>query len=463
MEQKSFRDKIATVDESGKRVFLYPKKPKGPFYNKRKLVSYILLAFFLSAPFIKIGGNPLLMFNVLERKFSIFGTLFFPHDFHIFALGFILTAILLILFTVIFGRIFCGWLCPQTIFMEMLFRRIEYAIDGDYIQQKKLKAAPWNSEKIFKRSLKITLFYLISFLIANVFLAYLIGSEELFKIIIDNPANHKSGLTLIMVFSLVFFGVFYKFREQVCTTVCPYGRLQGVLTDSNTLQVSYDHKRGEERTKYQPKKERVGGDCIDCGECVRVCPTGIDIRNGSQLECVNCTACMDACDHIMEKVGFEKGLIRITSEKSINDKTPFKLTARSWAYISLMILLMIGMGITLQKRDKVEMDVINARGSRYFVNEDQTVQNIYNCKLVNKSQDTVDFKFDVEDYTDQIQLVGHDGQSVVFPGQTIDVTLIIKIPAAELPERKNHVNIMLISKEEVLTKKEINFSGPSKR
>ncbi len=243
----------------------------------------------------------------------------------------IIGVIFIALFTVGFGRIFCGWICPQTIFMEMVFRRIEYWIDGDRNKQRKLDRQKWNAEKIKKRLLKWFVFLVISFLIANVFLAYLIGSDKLIKYITDGPLEHLSTLLPLIIFTAVFYFVFAWFREQVCIIACPYGRLQGVLLDNKSIVVAYDHKRGEGesgRKKFRKNEDRKAlghGDCIDCLQCVHVCPTNIDIRNGTQLECVNCTACIDECDHIMESINLPKGLIRYASENEIEKKETFKL------------------------------------------------------------------------------------------------------------------------------------------
>ncbi|NND63713.1 MAG: cytochrome c oxidase accessory protein CcoG, partial [Flavobacteriaceae bacterium] len=297
-EKEKFRDSIATVDSEGKRAWLYPKKPSGRFYEYRKVVSYVLLAFLFAAPFIHVNGNQFIMLNVLERRFNIFGFPFWPQDFHLFVIMMIIGVVFVIFFTVAFGRLFCGWVCPQTIFMEMVFRRIEYWIDGDRGKQIRLDKMPWNAEKIKKRILKWTIFFIISFLIANVFLAYLIGSERLIRYVIDGPFQHVSTLISLLIFTGVFYFVFAWFREQVCIIACPYGRLQGVLLDNKSIVVAYDHKRGENeagRAKFRKNEDRPStgkGDCIDCFQCVHVCPTGIDIRNGTQLECVNCTACI---------------------------------------------------------------------------------------------------------------------------------------------------------------------------
>ncbi|MDX5436563.1 MAG: 4Fe-4S binding protein, partial [Pontibacter sp.] len=283
-----FRDHLSTVDAEGKRVWVYPKKPQGKLYNYRKYVSYVLLAFLFAGPFIKINGLPLLMLNVIERKFVIFGVLFWPQDFFILVLAFLTMAVFIILFTVVYGRIFCGWVCPQTIFLEMVFRRIEYLIEGDYTKQRALDKMPWNTEKILKKGTKTFVFLAISFLIANTFLAYIIGIDALLEIAIDNPLNHLAGLGALVVFTGLFYGVFAWFREQVCTIACPYGRLQGVMLDKKTVVVAYDYGRGEPRGKLRKNQERTEGDCINCNQCVHVCPTGIDIRNGTQLECINC-------------------------------------------------------------------------------------------------------------------------------------------------------------------------------
>lgn len=296
LPDESFRDSIGTITKEGKRNFIFPKKPSGKFFDRRKIVSYILLVFLLSAPFIKINGNQFLLFNVLERKFSIFGLPFWPQDFYLFVMSMIIGVVGLTLFTVAFGRIFCGWFCPQTIFLEMVFRRIEYWIDGDRGSQIRLDKQKWDAVKIRKRVTKWIIFFAISFIIANVFLAYLIGSDKLLQYITEGPTKNISTLVTLLIFTSVFYFVFAWFREQVCIIACPYGRMQGVLLDNKSINVAYDHVRGEGETgrakwdKRENRAETGKGDCIDCNQCVVVCPTGIDIRNGTQLECVNCTA-----------------------------------------------------------------------------------------------------------------------------------------------------------------------------
>lgn len=385
---ESFRDSLATIDESGNRKWIFPKMPKGKFTRARNWVNAVLLTFLFAGPFVRIDGQPMLQFNLLERKFILFGQVFWPQDFFLFVLAMLVMIIFITLFTVVYGRIFCGWVCPQTIFMEGVFRKIEYWIEGDWKQQMRLNKMPWNSEKTRKKVVKHVIFFAISFIIANTFLAYIIGSSELFDIITDPPTEHIAGLAALIVFSGVFYGVFAHFREQVCTTVCPYGRLQGVLLDRQSVVVAYDHFRGEPRGKFRKNEDRdeVGkGDCIDCGHCVHVCPTGIDIRNGTQLECVNCTACIDACDEMMEAVDLPKGLIRYTSEEQIQTRKPFKLSGRAKAYTVLLAVLIGVLVSLLATRTSVEANILRTPGMLFQKNDDGTISNLYNYKIINKT------------------------------------------------------------------------------
>ncbi len=407
--KESFRDKLSTIDESGKRKWIFPKKPKGKYTSARKWVNLFLLTFLFSAPFIRIGGEPFLLFNLIERKFIIFGKIFWPQDFYIFGLIGISFVIFIGIFTVVYGRLFCGWVCPQTIFMEGVFRKIEYWIDGDWKQQMKLKKDPWTREKIVKRVSKHTIFFAVSFLIANTFLAYIIGSDALIEIITTPPADHILGLISIVIFSGVFFGVFAFFREQVCTNVCPYGRLQGVMLDRHSVIVAYDRERGEGRAKFKKGEDRMAaakGDCIDCGQCVNVCPTGIDIRNGTQLECVNCTACIDACDEMMDAVGLPNRLIRYTSEEQIVTRKPFRLSGRAKAYTVVLAILLGVITTLLVLRHEIQTNILRTPGMLYQTNDDGSISNLYNFKIINKSSRQMNLSIKPLDDGYTIKMVG---------------------------------------------------------
>ena len=465
-ENEIFRDSISTVTSEGKRAWVYPKKPEGKYYEWRKLVSYGLLAILFAAPFLKVGGNQFLMFNVLERRFNIFGYPFWPQDFHLFVIMMIIGVVFVVFFTVAFGRLFCGWVCPQTIFMEMVFRRIEYWIDGDRGKQIRLHKMPWNAEKIRKRVLKWVVFFIISFLIANVFLAYLIGSDQLLSYVTNGPLNHLSTFVSLLIFTGVFYFVFAWFREQVCIIACPYGRLQGVLLDTKSIVVAYDHKRGEKekgRAKFKKNEDRTTtgkGDCIDCFQCVHVCPTGIDIRNGTQLECVNCTACIDACDKIMENVGLPKGLIRYASEENIEKKAKFRFTPRLKGYsVVLGILTAVLVGMFFLRND-VEARILRIPGQLYEHKENNIISNVYTYKLINKTTNDIDnVTFKLQSHKGNIEIVSHERFTVPKQGLA-EGTLFIEVNASALSGDKDQLEIGVYSNGDLIETTRTAFLGP---
>ena len=402
--ENTFRDHVATMDKEGSRKWAFPKKPKGNYTTKRNWVAYILLLFLFVAPFLHliIPGmrNQFLLFNIVERKFSIFGFVFFPQDFYLFAISAVTTLVFIILFTVVYGRLFCGWICPQTIFMEMVFRKIEYWIEGDRNKQMKLAKQAWDAEKIQKRVLKWFIFAVISFVISNLFLMYILGTEVVLQYITDGPFNHIELFIGLLIFTGLFYFIFTWFREQVCTIVCPYGRLQGVLVDKDTIMVAYDYKRGEGEKGRKPFRKGVDrkaegyGDCIDCDQCVVVCPTGIDIRNGTQLECINCTVCMDACDEVMTKMDLPKGLIRYASEYSIANGTKPRFTLRSKAYTVVLVLLVGVLFTLLSLRSDYEVKIFHERSNgETFEIQDDFISNTYVFEVVNKTANNAKLEF----------------------------------------------------------------------
>jgi len=457
-KENSFRDKIATVDKKGKRAWIYPKKPAGAFYKARTIVSIFLLLIFFSGPFIKINGHPILMLNFLERTFVIFGTKFWPQDFYLFVLLTISLIIFIVLFTVAFGRLWCGWACPQTIFMEMVFRKIEYLIEGDATRQRQLHAAPMSAEKLFKKTLKHGIFYGISFLIGNTFLAYIIGIERLGKIVSEPPSQHLGGFVAMLIFSFVFYGVFAFMREQVCTLVCPYGRLQGVMLDRNSIVVAYDFRRGEPRGKISKNKNEERGDCVDCRLCVSVCPTGIDIRNGTQLECVNCTACMDACNGVMTKVKRPKGLIRYASYNNILHGTHFRLTPRIIGYASVLTLLVIVFITLLLNRAPVQVSILRTPGVLYQETENGVIENLYNLKVVNKTFEKKAISLQLKSPSGELQMIG--GKMVVPKGDVAQTSFFVRIPKDQIRLHNTPVVIDIFSGKELVGETKSLFLGP---
>ncbi len=457
----SFRDSVSTVDKEGKRIWLYPKKPKGQLYNARNLVSFILLAILFAGPFIKINGQPALLLNVIERKFFVLGFTFWPQDFYLFVLATIALVVFIILFTVVFGRIWCGWACPQTIFLEMVFRKIEYWIEGDARGQRELNAAPMNTKKFFKKSMKHSIFFALSFLIGNTFLAYIIGADALIKIITDPPSEHISGLSAMLIFSGIFYWVYASFREQVCTMVCPYGRLQGVLLDKNSIVVAYDFKRGEPRENFSRNKDRSNsGDCIDCAQCVDVCPTGIDIRNGTQLECVNCTACIDACNSVMQKVNLPKGLIRYDSYQGILDGTKLKFSPRILGYSSVLLVLVVALAVAMINRTDIETTILRTPGVLYQELEGGKISNLYNIKVINKSFDPVDIKLKSANQFANIRMVG--GELTVPGNDYLETSFFIDIPGEKVVLANMPVAIDIYAGETLVKSLRTSFTGPEK-
>jgi cytochrome c oxidase accessory protein FixG len=410
--KEAFRDSIATVDASGKRAWIYPQQPKGKLYNARSAVGIVCLALMFGIPFIKVDGVPLFLFNILERRFILFGFTFWPQDFFLLGLTMITFIVFIVLFTILFGRIWCGWTCPQTVFMEILFRRVEYWIEGDASHQKQLDKGPWNQEKIIKKGTKHLVFFAMSFVIANTFLAYIISIDKLWVIITEPVSLHIKGLTSILVLTGVFYGVYAYFREQVCIVVCPYGRLQGVLLDKKSVVVAYDYERGEPRGKIKKNELRTKGDCIDCFQCVKVCPTGIDIRNGTQLECINCTACIDVCNHMMNKVGLPKGLIRLDSEEGIQNKQPFKFTARIIGYCAVLFVLLGSLTYGFSSRTDIEATVLRTPGLLYQKYPDGHISNLYSVKLINKTHKNIPTKLKLEGLKGEIRMIGDSDLNV---------------------------------------------------
>lgn len=383
----TFRDSLATVKEDGKRNWVYPKKVSGIFYKYRTYLSWVLLAILFSGPFIRIDGRPWLLFNIFERKFIIFGAVFWPQDTHLLIFLLLILFVFIILFTVVFGRVWCGWACPQTLFMEMVFRKIEYLIEGDANQQRALNEGAWGTEKILKKGGKLIIFAVISLLIGHLVMAYLIGIDEVKEIVSNSPTENLAGFIGLIAFSGIFMFVFSWFREQACLVVCPYGRLQGVLLDNNSINVMYDYVRGEPRAPMRKKpEENLGkGDCVDCSLCVQVCPTGIDIRNGIQMECVNCTACIDACDEVMLKVDRPKGLIRYASENSIQQGFQKLFTGRVKAYIGVLVILIVAFVALIATRDDLQGTVTRFPGMTYQSRDDGKISNLYQITLINKT------------------------------------------------------------------------------
>ncbi|MFD2598522.1 cytochrome c oxidase accessory protein CcoG [Sphingobacterium corticis] len=443
-----------------KRSWIYAKMPAGIWYKRRQWVGYGLLALFILIPFIKIGQYPLLMLNVVSRKFAVFGMLFYPQDLYLFVFGMLIAMIGIVFITAKFGRVWCGWACPQTVFMELIFRRIEYWIEGDWTQQRKLNEGPDTDERAWKKFFKHSIFLLISFLISNLFLAYVIGVDELWQIISEPIAAHTVGFVSLLVFTAVFYSVFAHLREIVCITICPYGRLQSVLVDDSTKTVAYDYQRGEPRGKVRKVATEAKGDCLDCKLCVHVCPTGIDIRNGLQLECVNCTACIDACDAVMDKLQKPIGLIGFYSANELETgvRTEKKSNRRLWAYAAVLVVLTSVFAALMINRSPIDGRLLRAKGSSYQKREDNTVSNLYTLELTNKSGNAIPFTLRSEDEKMKVQVINHI--DMLASDGTAMMSFFLISPKANIKTYKTDVKLQLVSNGEVVKTMKTTFVAP---
>jgi len=456
----TFREKLGVLDKKGHREWVYPKAVNGRYYKARTAVGIALLTLMFAGPFLKINGQPIVLLNVVDRRFILFGISFFPQDFYLFALGMLAFVVFIALFTVVFGRVFCGWACPQTIFMEMVFRRIEYWIEGDANQQRKLNAAPWTTGKILKKTLKHTLFFTVSFLIAHTFLAYLIGIDELKKLITDTPARHWGTFLSLILFTGVFYTVFAFIREIVCIVICPYGRLQGVLLDNSSIVVAYDFVRGEPRGKIRKADVHSHGDCVDCKLCVHVCPTGIDIRNGTQLECINCTACMDACDEVMLKIDRPTGLIRYDSIKGIQEKLPFRFTPRIIGYSVVLIILLALVTVLFSIRNKVEVTVLRSPVMLYQQIDALTVGNLYSVEFVNKAFQDLPVELKIKEGAGRIRMVGNKPVITASKQEVVKAAFFIDMPKKQIRTSSTKLTIQAYSGSRLIGEEETSFLGP---
>ncbi len=457
----AFRDSLGIVNQEGKRSWVYPRQPSGFFYRLRTGLSVLLLLILFSTPLLRVNGHPFMLLNIVERKFILFGMGFGPHDFYLFVLGMITLIVFIILFTVVFGRLFCGWICPQTVLMEMVFRRIDYWIEGDYRQQRVLTDSPWTMAKARKKILKYAVYFALSFLIANTLLAYVIGVDQLAAIVTDPPSAHIAGFTAIVVFSAIFYWIFIWFREQACILVCPYGRLQGVLLGPKSIVIAYDHKRGEPRGKIRRHEQRNEGDCIDCHQCVEVCPTGIDIRNGTQLECINCTACIDACDSVMKKIHKPEKLIRYASAQGIATNAGFRWTPRILGYSGILVLLVGLLTGLMVTRTEFDVTVLRTPGMFYQEQADGKVSNVYDLKVLNKSFGDVPLTLRLHKPEGEIKLIG--GDIVVPPQGIIEQKLLVILRREELHALSTPVIIGVYNSNVLVQTVTTSFLGPGRQ
>ena len=465
-EHETFRNELASVAVDGRRKWVYARQPSGRYYRARTVVSWFLLAFLLLAPFVTIHHQPLMLLNVIERRFVLFGVVFWPQDFYLVVLIALTTLVTLALLTAAVGRVWCGWMCPQTIFMEMVFRKIEFLIQGSAQQQLRRDRGPWTADRVVRAGVKHAVFLTLSFALGNVFLAWIIGAGPLRAIVTDPPARHLAGLTAMLLFSAVFYGVFARFREQACVLACPYGRVMSALIDRRTITVTYDRRRGEPRGKLlkdlaDNANRPAPGDCVDCHQCVTVCPTGIDIRHGVQLECVNCTACMDACDDVMQRLDRPRGLIRLTSEDAITAGTTHWMTGRIKAYGTLWLVLISIVSTLLLERPDIDVLVLRQPGTLFTTMTEGEVANFYSVQAFNRTATARTFHLEVvEPRGATITLLGKQDQ--VAPYSLSESRMLVHVPASALSGTTTPIKIVVRADGVLAQKISTSFVGPGR-
>ncbi|MFO8027369.1 MAG: cytochrome c oxidase accessory protein CcoG [Opitutales bacterium] len=446
-----------TINQDGSRYFIHPADVKGFFTRWRQAFALLLIAIYVSLPWIPIGGHPAVFLDVLNRRFHLFGLSFAAQDlwmtfFFITGLGFSLFFV-----TALFGRIWCGWACPQTVFLEHVYRRIERWIEGDSHARRKLDAAPWTGDKTIKRVVKHGLFLLISAAIAHLFLAYFISIPELYRWMTASPTEHWGAFVFMAVATAIIYFNFAWFREQLCIVICPYGRLQSALIDDDSVIIGYDEKRGEPRG---PAKKEGFGDCIDCYRCVQVCPTGIDIRQGLQMECIGCANCIDACDAIMTKLDRPKGLIRYDSQAGLAGKKRRFLRPRVFIYAALMLAGATAFTLSAMQLRSANMNIVRMSGAPYFIT-DTTVRNQYMVRVINKANEAKTYQLDSSSPFKNYRMGGNvDGITVPPMGEEVRPVIISVDRSAY--EGGFPLELSLISPDGgTITTKEAEFLGPN--
>ena len=465
-------EKTATIGEHGRRKWIYSALPKGRYTRARNVVSGFLIVLYLAVPWLTISGQPLLRFDIPGRRYHIFGATFVATDLYLLALFLLIALIGLFLFSALLGRLWCGWACPQTVYMEGVFRRIERWIEGTPLQRQKLDRGPRHDVYWTKKLAKHSIFAVISLALALSFIGYFLDPRASFAMLANLGAAHPVAFVIALTTAAFVYFDFAWFREQFCTFLCPYARLQAVMLDEHSLIVAYDPGRGEPRgplispyfsrgTKGVNQGTEGGqrGDCVDCKRCIQVCPTGIDIRQGLQLECISCTACIDACDTVMDKIHRPRGLIRYASLAGIAHRKRKTLRPRVALYSVVLLLILIVFTSRLTGRETVALTVARMAGIPYLVQQDGLVRNVFTLHVTNTEAQAKEVS---------VRVSGPEGMDVIVPGQPFAVEPGQRITAEAfvLRARKSistaetPIEFQLISENNPVSSARAVFLGP---
>lgn len=453
-------DSVTTINKDGSHFKLQPSDAKGPFTLWRRIVGILLIFVYAGLPWIQINGHPAVFLDTANRLFHLMGITLAVQD--LWLLFFLISGLGFTLFfvTSLLGRIWCGWTCPYTVFLDQVFRRIERLVEGDGAARKQLDLAPSSPKKTIKRIVKHSLYILCSALIAHIFISYFVSLPKLYEFMRSNPGDHLLSFGVVIFLTLSLYFCFAWFREQFCIVVCPYGRIQSALSDDNTMVIGYDAQRGEPKGK---PKDPNAGDCIDCNRCVQVCPTGIDIRDGLQMECIGCAACIDACDTIMTKLKRPRGLVRYDSHNGLEGKKTTILRPRLIAYFLMMLLGAAVLSFTLYKKARSFSAQVNKMPGITFQKDETGVRNIYQIHLFNKRSTEVTYDIHLKDAPEWVTTSGTVENIVLQPLEEKTYTLVVVAPA-ENYEGKFEFNLQVQSRTDQTTvDNHVRFLGPSPR
>ncbi|MGD8862278.1 MAG: cytochrome c oxidase accessory protein CcoG [Myxococcales bacterium] len=402
-------EKASSLTSDGRRNFVHPADVKGRFDRRRKITFATLIALWAALPWIEVGGHPAIFLDVAKREFYLFGNTFNAQDFWLVFFLLSGTGFALIFVTALWGRIWCGYACPHTVFLEGVFRPIERLIEGPRQVRMRRNAGPFTFDKLWRKVLKHGVYLLMALLVAHVIISYFVSLPGLYEMVLSSPSEHPTAFAWAASLTAALYFNFSWFREQLCLIICPYGRLQSVLTDRDTLVIGYDEHRGEPRGKASDPE---AGDCIDCKRCVVVCPTGIDIRNGLQIDCVGCARCVDACDEIMDKLGRERGLVRYDSLEGLEGKPSRVLRPRIYYYGVLGVMGLVAATLAFSSRHDFEANMMRLRGAPPFTVDGDSVRNAFEIHVVNKQSRTVTYR--IEDASD-----GPEQYTIAMPRLTL--------------------------------------------
>lgn len=458
-------ERLGTTDEHGHRVYIHPEDVKGKWRDKRTVFYWFLIGLYLVLPWINFKGKQIILLDIPGREFTFFGNTFYAHDAPLFLLVLLAFVFTMGFITSIWGRVWCGWGCPQTVFIDTIYRRIERIIEGKARQRQKLDEGPFTFEKFYKKSIKWILFTVVTLHITHSLLGYFVGARKLFWITLSPPSEHMTLFTIMLVITGIFLLDFGWFREQFCIIACPYGRLQSVMMDEDSLVVAYDSKRGEPRRGTVEKSAE--GDCINCYHCVKACPTGIDIRRGTQLECIACTQCIDACDEIMIKLKKDTGLIRYDSERALEGGKTKKFKFRSGVYLTAILLVLTVLSYNLMNSGNLKATFIRASRTPYkeitLSNGEKGVLNLYRVRVDYKRTDEETVTVSLKDTSliEKVEIVTPQNPFIIHSGKSKNIVMHFKYSPKILENGHKSIILEFKNKEnELLLEQEVKLVGP---